>query len=115
MREVKLTQGLVALVDDEDFERLNQFKWFAHKSGRGNRKVYAERKVKLPCGRVITERMHRNILGLPLVSDGRVGDHRNGNGLDNRKSNLAIKTQTENMQNAPGWGASKRKVEEPCL
>lgn len=37
MREISLTQDKVALVDDEDFERLNQFKWYASIHGEGKR------------------------------------------------------------------------------
>lgn len=115
MKEIPLTQGLVAFVDDEDFERVIAFgKWHAHRSGRKGKKVYAEntRWNKALCRPDIT-RMHRFILGLPMKGSSPVVDHLDGNGLNNQKANLAIKTQAENMQNAPGW--NKKKVEEPWL
>lgn len=112
MKEIRLTRGLVALVDDEDFERVNAFKWHAHYSGRTGKKVYAERTVYYKGGGRDTIRMHRFILGLPPRGRELVVDHRDGDGLNNQKSNLETITQEENMRRAPGWN---RKVEEPCL
>lgn len=110
-REITLTQGRVAVVDDEDFEKINALKWYAHKSGTRGRKVYAERKARLN-GRVHTMRMHRLIMGLPLETDGRFVDHLNGDGLDNRKANLEIVTKEENDRRSK-W--NERRVSEPCL
>jgi hypothetical protein len=106
MKEIILTQDKVALVDDEDFERVSAIRWHAHKSGRRQKKIYAE------AFRKGTLRMHRFILGLPQFGKEQVVDHLDGNGLNNQKSNLRIVTQKENMQNAPGW---VRKKEECCI
>jgi len=89
MREIPLSQGLVALVDDDDYPELIKYKWCAHK---GQNTFYAE-KVSRRMGVI---RMHRIILGVP---DGLFTDHINGNGLDNRKENLRIVTNRENSQN----------------
>ena len=89
MKEIKLTQGKVAIVDDEDFERLNQFKWYAHKSRHC---FYAGRNsIKRK-----TIKMHREILS---IQNSMKIDHRNGNGLDNRKENLRICTNQQNCFN----------------
>ena len=58
MKEITLTRGYVALVDDEDYEELNKFKWYA------NGKMYAERHRKNENGRDIIVSMHREILKL---------------------------------------------------
>lgn len=84
MKLIPLTQGKFAMVDDEDFDRLNQFKWYAQKTGS---RCYAA------TGRHIY--MHRVILGL---SGNIMTDHKNGNGLDNQKSNLRPATNAENQQ-----------------
>lgn len=87
MKEIKLTQNKVALIDDDDFEYINQFKWNAHRS---EKYWYASRSRGV--------RMHRVIM---KTCDGMDIDHKNGNGLDNRKENLRICTHQQNMQNQP--------------
>jgi hypothetical protein len=95
MKQIKLTQGKVALVDDSDFEKIANYKWYASKY----KKIwYAERTGRTPSGRRYTIRMHRQILGLQY-RDGFQIDHRNRNGLDNQRINLRVCTQTENCYN----------------
>lgn len=84
-----------AIVDDEDFERLNQWKWKAKPNADGNH-VYAVRTQKLPDGRTVDVRMHREVLGYSGPLD---VDHINRNALDNRRSNLRAVTRQVNCQN----------------
>lgn len=92
MREIPLTKGKVALVDDEDYERLSLFKWhYAESDGIG----YAKKNNKGKKPALI--RMHRLVVG---ASEGQKVDHINRNTLDNRKSNLRFVTQSQNMMNA---------------
>ena len=95
MKTIPLTKGKFAIVDDEDFDRINKHKWYAHKS-RNN--FYAEREVRLPGGVRRTIKMHREILGLEY-GDKRQCDHKNQNSLDNRRGNLRICTTAQNQQN----------------
>ena len=101
-RTIPLSGGFVALVDEEDYGRLSQHKWFAQ---RGKRTTYAARDQHAPARRRMY--MHREILGLP---DGRTmnADHKNGNGLDNRRENLRVGTQSQNLANRAGWGKTSR-------
>lgn len=78
------------LVDDEDYEWLNQWKWRAKK---GYSTFYVIRSVK---GRPRTLRMHRLIMEAP--SDMEV-DHINHNGLDNQRSNLRLCTHNQQQYN----------------
>jgi len=89
MKEIPLTQGYVALVDDEDYEELSKFKWCANPQPDG--RVYAARKNEA----YRTVSMHRQIAGKP----GLVVDHVNGNGIDNRRENLRAVSIAENAQN----------------
>lgn len=92
MKEIKLTQNKVAVVDDEDFEQLNQYKWYAHKQSNN---CYASRTIRLN-KRKITIKMHREVLN---AGNGISVDHINGNGLDNRKENIRLCTTQQNAFN----------------
>jgi hypothetical protein len=94
MKTIPLTQGMVALVDDEDYADLAQFKWYARKSPKDHT-YYAARNVK-QAGRQITERMHRRILNAQV---GQIVDHENHNGLDCQRHNIRICTQRQNNGN----------------
>jgi hypothetical protein len=95
-KEITLTKGYVATVDDEDFECLSKFKWSTLTVP--GKSPYAKR----------TRRgilMHRVIMG---INDRRKVDHINGDGLDNRRENLRVCTNSQNSQNMkPRDGATK--------
>lgn len=91
-REIDLSQGLRAIVDDDDFDWLSQMRWCAHREGR---QIYAW-SYKNVDGRQTYLKMHRIILNAPQCA---VVDHVNGNGLDNRRENIRLATRTENCAN----------------
>jgi hypothetical protein len=96
MREIPLTQDKVALVDDEDYEALNAFKWFVK---RDRDTSYAMRNVR---GKPTKELIHRVVLARKLgrtLAKGERADHINGDGLDNRRENLRQATHAQNMRN----------------
>lgn len=92
MKDMILTKGQVSVVDDEDFERLSQYKWSALKTKGG---FYAVRQWRTP-GKQNFVYMHRAIMDCPV---GMEVDHINHNGLDNRKENLRVCTHETNLQN----------------
>ena len=93
MKKIRLTQGKVCLVDNENYQNLNRFKWFvSFERGRW----YAGRQLLLKNGKQIILKMHRVILNAPVNIQ---CDHRNGNSLDNRKENLRLCTNRQNSQN----------------
>lgn len=87
MKVIELTRGFAAIVDDEDFERLAQWRWHLASVGYAMRRI-RNRKVL----------MHRIIIG-----EGNCWlmdiDHKNGNRLDNRRCNLRVCTRSQNQQN----------------
>jgi hypothetical protein len=83
MKQIPLTQGKFAIVDDEDFDYLNQWKWFFSDGGYAHRNQHIRLGVyKYTCKRI---RMHRLINRTPF---GLITDHINRDKLDNRKCNL---------------------------
>lgn len=84
MKQIQLTNGKMALVDDEDYENINKHEWYAIK---GRYTYYAVRTSK-------HIRMHSTILGINEEID-----HKDGNGLNNQKDNLRRSSQQQNMCN----------------
>ena len=94
MKNIPLTQGKFAIVDDDSFEYLSQWKWCAIKSSK---RFYAIRSVYRPYRYPLMVIMHRLILG---VKDRKTQvDHIDRNGLHNWKGNLRIATHSENRRN----------------
>ena len=101
MREIPLTQGQVALVDDEDYEWLSQWKWCSTNNGNGN--IYAIRHLsgKYPLPKQITLKMHVAIWEHhnDPVPEGYTVDHIDRNELNDQRLNLRLATRTQQMQN----------------
>jgi hypothetical protein len=105
MAAIRLPCGLIALVDEEDFDRVAQIKWHAKPSKK--RLVYAVHRIRAPGGVQRQLLMHRFILGVPpeiLV------DHRDGNGLNNRRLNLRECTNAQNAANRKRLGQCLKGV-----
>lgn len=96
------------MVDDADFEHLSQWKWhYQPAKGTG----YAVRNYRLPTGKRIQVRMHREILGVK----GRLQvDHINRDGLDNRRCNLRVCDLFGNAQNKPKKRHNKSGYKGVC-
>ncbi len=94
MKRIPLTQGKYATVDDEDYDWLMQWKWYAnfdYHNWYAVRKGTKEKGKKRPM-----IRMHRVIMG---AQAGQEIDHENGDGLDNQKHNLRFCTHPQNNYN----------------
>ena len=96
MREIPLTRGKIALVDDVDFEKVSAHKWCYMTAGYAARSVAAGGKRKLVY-------LHRFILE---PSKGKHVDHVDGNKLDNRRSNLRVCTHQENRRNSKHYASN---------
>lgn len=97
VKQIPLSQGKVALVDDEDFARVNAFKWSAVRMQIGNGKAhwYAKRCIRHD-GTTFSIFLHRFILGVP---DGLHVDHEDGNGLNCQKANMRYASRVQNAWN----------------
>ena len=85
MKEIILSKGAVAIVDDEDYEYLNDISWHLSSTGYAHTTV-SRRHFS----------MHKMIMRADRIQ---LVDHINGDPLDNRKVNLRLATHTENMCN----------------
>jgi hypothetical protein len=108
MKTIALSGGMEALVDDEDYERLAQYRWYASRSNtkwyacryEGSGRYRCRKGVHRPNRRIY---MHRDLLDAPLV------DHRDGNSLNNQRDNLRAGDKQKNAWNGVGQpGSSSR-------
>lgn len=119
-KEIILPCGRIALVDDQDFNLVSQFKW---RSFSPRNVFYAVANIKAPKGKGHGLLMHRLLMGVK----GKSIDHINGNGLDNRRENLRLATAKQNAFNIPkrkgctsrfkgvSWDASKKRWESKLM
>lgn len=96
MKQVPLTKGLVALVDDEDYERVMRYKWCAT---RAHNTWYGMRRIRID-GKRTTQMLHRFILNAP---SGVEVDHKDFDGLNCTRRNIRIATHQQN-----NWNKRKR-------
>ncbi len=90
MKNILLSKGKIAIIDEKDFKVVNKSKWCLSSTG------YAITHIKGSGKNGKNMFMHRLIMGFPL---GMVVDHINGNVLDNRRENLRICSHRENIRN----------------
>lgn len=90
---IPLSQGQEAIIDVEDVEDIGKYTWFCavHKG-----KPYARRNTRGEDGARYCVYLHRVLIACAGDLD---IDHINGNGLDNRRSNLRLATRSQNMMN----------------
>lgn len=100
MKEISLTQGYVALVDNCDYLLLNQWKWRVFHTKYNS---YAHRSAKI--GNKWREVLMHRVIMMP--SYGLIVDHIDGNGLNNVRSNLRVCTYSQNQTNKKPKGKSK--------
>lgn len=94
--EIPLTQGQMALIDDEDFELVNQHNWHAAWNEHG-KTFYAMTNTVRRDGTITTEYMHRLILG---AKRGQHVDHIHHLTLDNRRSEIRLCNNAQNAHNS---------------
>jgi hypothetical protein len=97
---IQLTRGMKAVIDAEDYALVSQYKWRA--IGSRKKKFYAE--TGRNRDRIL---MHRLILGLPQDVE---GDHKDGDGLNNRRNNIREATRSQNNMNRRSWTGSYKGV-----
>lgn len=91
---IELTKGMRAIVDEDDFDYLNQWKWHYGASGYAVREQYLGMKDGKKVRKTIL--MHRVLLHAPQGVD---VDHKNGHRLDNRYENIRLATRSQNKAN----------------
>jgi HNH endonuclease len=119
----KYTSDTHFMVDDDDYDRVRQYKWRA-KTPRYNEnsKIYATRHARrseMDLGSPTAVDLHRFILNIHMryAHEFEQVDHINGNALDNRKENLRICSRHTNLRNRRDntkigmglWGATYNK------
>lgn len=100
-REIPLSRGLVAVIDEADFGLVSQYSWHAMP---GRHTFYASRSWWVPAAkRTKSQPMHALLTGWSRV------DHIDGDGLNNRRSNLRPASMQENRRNSQSASGSSSK------
>jgi hypothetical protein len=105
MRLIPITKGYSVKIDNEDFEKVNQYKWYPVFSGNN---IYAATSLYLGGG--TKNKKTKGLLMHRLIMDTSTGlqvDHIDRNGLNNQKTNLRNCTHAQNMANR---GKNKNNV-----
>jgi hypothetical protein len=105
MKTISLTKGMLAIVDDDDYDKLSKFKWMAS--------YYPKRRKYNACRSIGTKPHQQTVLMHRIIMNALKGsdvDHINGDTLDNRKSNLRICTRAQNMANVKARSHNKLGV-----
>jgi len=89
---IPLIRGGFAIVDGDDYAKLAEYKWYCEHNCNTSYAVRSKNHKRIY--------MHRQILNAP---NGKVVDHKDGNGLNNLRSNLRLCTKTQNMRNRRPW------------
>lgn len=112
MKSIPLTRGYVALVDDEDYERVAALRWYANVHHRNGRVlVYACRHQPIGPKKRTTLKMHCFIMGRRYI------DHADDNGLNNQRNNLRPANHSQNGANrrkTPGCASVWKGVHRTC-
>lgn len=99
MKEIPLTKGYVALVDDEDYSKVSLYRWQALEKRRKDGTVYGvyARQTRRDGTKTIHRLLHRVLLD---ISDPAIQvDHHDGDGLNNQRDNLRVSTNQQNQSN----------------
>lgn len=92
-RKISLGEGKFTIVSPEDYYLVRNYNWYLQGNGK---KVYVFRNEIIGPNRTRMVPMDRQIMGFP---EGFLVDHRNGDGLNNLRSNLRKATYAENRRN----------------
>lgn len=107
MKKIYLTQGQYTLVDDEDYDYLNQWKWTAHRTS--NKYTYYAVRTSYVNGKR-SVRMHRLLAERYLDLVNYEIDHIDRNGLNNQKDNIRIADRSLNCFNRRNFGKYPKGV-----
>jgi hypothetical protein len=97
-RRIPLGESKYTIVDPQDFYRFNIFNWCPKEQGPNSYAVRLAANPNKKIKKIMIISLHREIMNHPK---GLLVDHKNGNGLDNRRANLRLATHSQNSCNRP--------------